>query len=101
VVLLFGLRLMGKRELGQMTAFDLVVILIISNGVQNAMVGPGHLAYRRDRGGRDLLPVVNRLVAWARLRVPLFGELGRGSSHGADPSFHVSSSPRPLTTPWP
>jgi uncharacterized membrane protein YcaP (DUF421 family) len=30
----------GKRELGQMTPFDLVVLLVISNAVQNAMVGP-------------------------------------------------------------
>ena len=35
-----GLRLMGKRELGQMTVFDLVVILLIANAVQNATVGP-------------------------------------------------------------
>jgi uncharacterized membrane protein YcaP (DUF421 family) len=35
-----GLRIAGKRELGQMAPFDLVVILIISNAVQNAMVGP-------------------------------------------------------------
>ncbi len=38
--LLVGLRLAGKRELGQMTPFDLVVILLIANAVQNAMVGP-------------------------------------------------------------
>lgn len=38
--LLLGIRLAGKRELGQMTPFDLVVILVISNAVQNAMVGP-------------------------------------------------------------
>lgn len=38
--LLGGLRIAGKRELGQMAPFDLVVILIISNAVQNAMVGP-------------------------------------------------------------
>jgi uncharacterized membrane protein YcaP (DUF421 family) len=38
--ILVGLRLMGKRELGQMTVFDLVVILLIANAVQNAMVGP-------------------------------------------------------------
>jgi uncharacterized membrane protein YcaP (DUF421 family) len=38
--LLFGLRLAGKRELGQMSPFDLVVVLIIANAVQNAMVGP-------------------------------------------------------------
>ena len=39
-VLLTALRLIsGKRELGQMTLFDLVVLLIIANAVQNAMVG--------------------------------------------------------------
>ncbi len=40
VALFAGLRLMGKRQLGQMTVFDLVVILLIANAVQNAMVGP-------------------------------------------------------------
>jgi hypothetical protein len=39
LVLLLLLRLAGKRELGQMTPFDLVVLLVISNAVQNAMVG--------------------------------------------------------------
>ena len=40
LVALIGLRLVGKREIGQMTAFDLVVLLLIANAVQNAMVGP-------------------------------------------------------------
>ena len=40
LALLVGLRLAGKRELGQMTPFDLVVILLVANAVQNAMVGP-------------------------------------------------------------
>ena len=40
LALLVGLRIAGKRELGQMTSFDLVVVLIIANAVQNAMVGP-------------------------------------------------------------
>jgi len=39
LALLVGLRLAGKRELGQMTPFDLVVILLVANAVQNAMVG--------------------------------------------------------------
>src|SRR2546423_2235230 len=38
--LLVGLRLAGTRALGQMSVFDLVLLLIISNAVQNAMVGP-------------------------------------------------------------
>ncbi len=40
LALLVGLRLGGKRQLGQMTPFDLVIILLIANAVQNAMVGP-------------------------------------------------------------
>ncbi|MDD5543831.1 MAG: DUF421 domain-containing protein [Acidobacteriia bacterium] len=40
VVLLIGIRLTGKREVGQMTPFDLVLLLLISNAVQNAMIGP-------------------------------------------------------------
>ena len=40
LALLVGLRLTGQRQLGQMSSFDLVLLLIISNAVQNAMVGP-------------------------------------------------------------
>jgi uncharacterized membrane protein YcaP (DUF421 family) len=40
LVLLVGIRLTGKREVGQMTPFDLVVLLALSNAVQNAMTGP-------------------------------------------------------------
>jgi uncharacterized membrane protein YcaP (DUF421 family) len=39
-VVLFGVRLSGKREVGQMTPFDLTLLLLISNAVQNAMTGP-------------------------------------------------------------
>ncbi len=37
---LLGLRLTGKREVGQMTTFDLVLLILIANAVQNAMTGP-------------------------------------------------------------
>lgn len=37
--LLIALRLGGKRELGQLTGFDLVVLLMLSNAVQNAIIG--------------------------------------------------------------
>jgi uncharacterized membrane protein YcaP (DUF421 family) len=40
LVVLLGVRLSGKREVGQMTPFDLVLLLLISNSVQNAMTGP-------------------------------------------------------------
>jgi len=40
LALLVGIRLTGHRLLGQLSAFDLVLLLIIANAVQNAMVGP-------------------------------------------------------------
>ena len=34
------LRLVGRRDLAQFTTFDLVVVLLLSNVVQNAIIGP-------------------------------------------------------------
>jgi uncharacterized membrane protein YcaP (DUF421 family) len=39
VCLVVGFRLLGKREAGQLSTLDLVVLLVIANAVQNAMVG--------------------------------------------------------------
>jgi uncharacterized membrane protein YcaP (DUF421 family) len=39
VFLVIGLRLAGKRELAQLNPFDLVVLLTLSNTVQNAIIG--------------------------------------------------------------
>jgi uncharacterized membrane protein YcaP (DUF421 family) len=36
--LILGLRLLGKRELGQMNIYDLVLIIVLGNAVQNAMM---------------------------------------------------------------
>jgi uncharacterized membrane protein YcaP (DUF421 family) len=36
--LIAGLRLLGKRELGQMSIYDLVMIVVLGNAVQNAMI---------------------------------------------------------------
>src|SRR2546430_13296642 len=37
--LVFILRIGGRKELGQLSPFDLVVILTLSNAVQNAIIG--------------------------------------------------------------
>ena len=37
--LVLALRLAGKRELAQLNSFDLVVLLLLSNTVQNAIIG--------------------------------------------------------------
>ena len=73
-----GLRLMGKRELGQMTVFDLVVILLIANAVQNAMVGPDSSL----QGGllaAAVLLVANRGLAVVRVRLGRWGRLIEGT----------------------
>lgn len=38
--IIFAIRIFGKKELAQLSVTDLVFILLISNAVQNAMVGP-------------------------------------------------------------
>src|SRR5258708_19742341 len=40
LLVLVALRLTGKREVGQMTPFNLTLLLLLSNSVQNAMTGP-------------------------------------------------------------
>src|SRR5437764_1552008 len=39
VFLIVGLRVAGKRELAQLNPFDLIVLLTLSNTVQNAIIG--------------------------------------------------------------
>jgi uncharacterized membrane protein YcaP (DUF421 family) len=78
VAVFAGLRLMGKRELGQMTVFDLVVILLIANAVQNAMVGPDFSV----QGGilaAVVLLAVDRGVTFLRLRSERWGRLLEGT----------------------
>jgi uncharacterized membrane protein YcaP (DUF421 family) len=71
LVILIGLRLAGKREIGQMTVFDLVVLLLIANAVQNAMVGPDTSLLGGILAAGVLL-ILNAIVAWLRLRwIPL------------------------------
>jgi len=40
VLVLAGLRLAGKREMGELASFDFVMILLLASAVQNAMTGP-------------------------------------------------------------
>ena len=77
LVILGGLRLAGKREIGQITVFDLVVLLLIANAVQNAMVGPDTSLVGGVLAALVLL-LVNGAVArlrlrWRRLRYLLEG----------------------------
>ena len=40
IFIVVALRLFGKKEIAQLSVLDLVFVLLISNAVQNAMVGP-------------------------------------------------------------
>jgi uncharacterized membrane protein YcaP (DUF421 family) len=77
VVLVIGFRLLGKRTAGQLSTLGLVVLLIVANAVQNAMVGQntsliGGLLAAAVILGLDL--AVNRLADhWKPLREWLDG----------------------------
>ena len=55
--LLFGLRLAGKRELAQLNPFDLIVLLTLSNTVQNAIIGDDNSVTGGIVGAATLLAV--------------------------------------------
>src|SRR5258705_10961228 len=61
VFLIVGLRLAGKRELAQLNPFDLVVLLTLSNTVQNAIIGDDNSVTGGIIGATSLL-VINHLV---------------------------------------
>jgi uncharacterized membrane protein YcaP (DUF421 family) len=71
--LLIGLRLFGKREVGQFTIFDLVFILLVANAVQPAMTGPDSSLL----GGLIIIAALlfsNLAIAWLD-RVPALHRL--------------------------
>src|SRR5213080_3993904 len=59
--LIVGLRLAGKRELAQLNPFDLVVLLTLSNTVQNAIIGEDNSVTGGLIGAATLL-IVNHFV---------------------------------------
>jgi uncharacterized membrane protein YcaP (DUF421 family) len=73
-----GLRLAGKREMGQMTVFDLVVVLLIANAVQNAMTGPDFSVQGGLLAAAALL-LANRALSLLRLRGSPWGRLIEGT----------------------
>lgn len=69
------LRLAGKRNLAQLNSFDLVVVLLLSNVVQNALIGPDNSVTGAFIGAVVLVGVnslVVRLVNRSDRAVQLF-----------------------------
>jgi uncharacterized membrane protein YcaP (DUF421 family) len=74
LLFLLFLRLSGKRQLGQFTLFDIALVLLAANALQPAMTG----ADQSLTGGVLIVITIfslNRLVAEARLRIPLVRRL--------------------------
>lgn len=76
--LIIGLRLAGKRELAQLNPFDLVVLLTISNTVQNAIIGNDNSLLGGLLGATTLLTVNWLVVRWT-FRHPRIERLVEGT----------------------
>ena len=79
VVLIVLLRIFGKRELGQLNPFDLVVILSLSNTVQNAIIGEDNSLVGGIVGACALLGI-NYTVAFFKFRSESFEKIVEGHS---------------------
>ena len=77
VFLIVGLRLAGKRELAQLNPFDLVVLLTLSNTVQNAIIGNDNSVLGGMIGATTLL-VVNYVVVLIAYKNQRLGQLIEG-----------------------
>ena len=62
--LIVGLRLAGKRELAQLNPFDLIVLLTLSNTVQNAIIGEDNSVTGGLIGAATLLAVNHVVVRY-------------------------------------
>jgi uncharacterized membrane protein YcaP (DUF421 family) len=76
--LLVSLRLAGKREMAQLNPFDLVVLLLLSNAVQNAVIGSDDSLLGGILGAVTLL-VLNYLIVRFLYAHPRLDALVEGS----------------------
>jgi len=79
LVLIGFLRLFGKRELAQLNPFDLVVLLSLSNTVQNAIIGDDNSVTGGVIGAFSLL-AVNWLLTKVLFRSPKLNRALEGKS---------------------
>lgn len=64
--LILGLRVAGKRELAQLNPFDLIVLLMLSNTVQNAIIGSDNSVIGGMIGAVSLLGINWLMVRLSR-----------------------------------
>lgn len=76
--LVIFLRIFGKRELAQLNPFDLVVLLSLSNTVQNAMIGDDNSVSGGVIGAFSLL-AINWLMVRLLLKSPKLDAVFQGT----------------------
>ncbi|MDB4911348.1 MAG: rane protein-like protein [Gemmatimonadetes bacterium] len=79
VFLLVGLRAAGKRELGQFNPFDLVVLLVLSNTLQNAIIGNDN-SITGGIIGAGLLLAINYIVVRFLFLHPKIDKVAEGDA---------------------
>ncbi len=72
-------RITGKRQVGQLTPFDLVVLLIVSNALQNALIGPDN-SVSGGLVGALVIFVMNGVVAHLSFHSKRFERLVQGEA---------------------
>jgi uncharacterized membrane protein YcaP (DUF421 family) len=77
--IILAIRLFGKKELAQLSVYDLVFILLISNAVQNAMVGPDSTLLGGLVAATSLF-LVNYIIKQLQFRFPIFGKAIQGEA---------------------
>lgn len=77
--LIGGLRLAGKRELAQLNPFDLIVLLTLSNTVQNAIIGDDNTVLGGLIGATTLL-LINYVVVRFLFRHPKLERVAEGEA---------------------
>lgn len=77
--IVIAIRIFGKKELAQLSVVDLVFILLISNAVQNAMVGPDSTLIGGLVAATTLF-LANYTLKYLQYRFPKFGKIVQGEA---------------------
>jgi len=86
--LIAGLRLFGKRELGQLNPLDFIVLLLLSNTVQNAIIGNDN-SLAGGLIGAGVLFVINDVLVRYSYRYPKLRRLIEGRAEDLIKDGHV------------
>jgi uncharacterized membrane protein YcaP (DUF421 family) len=77
--IIIAIRFFGKKELAQLSVVDMVFILLISNSVQNAMVGPDSTLSGGLVAATSLF-VMNYILKYLQYKFPKFGKMVEGGA---------------------